>query len=314
MTGFWWFLLGLIGLTLGLHLAARLWYLPAAGRIFSQTPWLPSGWCAPRSDGQPVLFTTADGRRLRGTLLPAAPGQRRGAIACCHEFNADRWNTVSCADALCQHGFDVLLFDFCNHGASDRVVGYDPTPWVTSYEVADVRAAVEYLAGRADAPHGGIGLFGVGRGATAALCAAEHPCVKALVLDSLSPNDLPRWARVVIGWRRRCTFVNVQQAARCVRQPLLMIHGQCDPHVPAERVEGLCGALLAPARLWIVPGAKHNGAVRVAPEAYCRRVAEFFMEHLTSRELPETAPPPPETTPEPDAACSAASSVVRDGR
>jgi pimeloyl-ACP methyl ester carboxylesterase len=311
VTAFFWFLLGLIGLTLGLHLAAKLVYLPATAKIFGQTPWLPSGWREPLEEGQAVELTTADGTHLQGTYLNAVSGQRQGVIACCHEFNGDRWNMLPYANDLRQRGFDIFAFDFRNHGNSDRMPGYEPTPWVTSYEVSDVHAALDYLASRGDAPRQGIGLFGVGRGATAALCAAADPRVAAVAVDGACPtermqivalrdflaNSLPwsgwidrvpdlvfeplaRWARLIIGYRRHCRFVSVLGGARRVTKPTLMIHGQCDPHVPVDLVYSLRDALAGWLDLWVVPCANHNGAIHVAPAEYHERVARFFLEHL----------------------------------
>jgi pimeloyl-ACP methyl ester carboxylesterase len=313
VTGFFWFLLGLIGLTLGLHLAARLFYMPGAAKIFGQTPWLPSDWREPLEEGEAVEVAAAEGMRLRGTYLKTTAALRRGVIVGCHEFNGDRWNMLSYTDGLRRRGFDLFLFDFRNHGASDRTAGYEPTPWATTYEVADIRAVLDYLASRDDAPPQGVGLLGVGRGAMAALCVADDPRVKALVVDGVYPTEriqihslrmilarsipwsgwlfrvpeivlepLARWVRLIVGWRRHCRFVSVQQAARRVRLPVLMIHGQCDPHVAVDLVFGLRDAMPAPARLWIVAGAKHTASIRVAADEYHQRVGQFFEEHLAT--------------------------------
>jgi len=323
VTGFFWFLFGLIGLTLGLHLAARLCYMPTAAKVFGQTPWLPSGWREPLQEGETVELTTADGARLCGTYLATTARERLGVVACCHEFNGDRWNMLPYADDLRRRGFDIFLFDFRNHGASDRTAGYEPTPWVTTYEVADIHAVLDYLTQRADAPQQGIGLFGVGRGSMAALCAAGDPRVKALIVDGVYPTEriqihalrmilarsmpwsgwlfrlpeialepLARWVRLIVGWRRHCRFVSVQQAARRVHLPVLMIHGQCDPHVAVDLVFDLRDAMPTPAKLWIVAGAKYNGSLRVAPEEYHQRVFAFFQEHLASTMACDPAHPP----------------------
>jgi len=313
VTGFFWFLFGLVGLTLGLHLASRLLYVPAAAKMFGQTPWLPSGWREPLEEGERVEVTAVDGIRLRGSYLKTTAPQRLGVVACCHEFNGDRWNMFPYADGLRRRGFDVFLFDFRNHGASDRIAGYEPTPWVTTYEVNDVRAVIDYLASREDASRQGVGLFGVGKGATVALCVADDPRVRALVVDGACPIEriqihslrmilarsmpwsgwlfrlpeilwepLARWVRLIVGWRRHCRFVSVQQAVRRVRLPVLMIHGQCDPHVAIDLVFDLRDAMPTPAKLWVVAGAKHNGAIHVAAEEYHQRVLEFFREHLAT--------------------------------
>lgn len=314
MIALFWLPLGLITLTLLLHVLARLLYVPATARMLGQTPWLPAERHEPLGEGEAVELTTGDGVRLRGTFLPTTGPRRQGAIACCHEFNGDRWNMVPYVEDLRRRGLDVLAFDFRNHGTSGRTPGYEPTPWVTSYDVADVRAAIDYLDSRHDALPQGVGLFGVGKGGTAALCAAAaDPRVCSVVVESLCPTrrmqihhtrrildhylgrarrlfPMPNWVlglfgawgRLVIGWRYRCRFVDVDRATRCVRQPVLLIHGERDACVPLHLVRSICGSMPADASLWVVPLARHNRAARVASAEYRRRIAAFFAKHLAA--------------------------------
>ena len=315
MTGFFWFLLGLTGLTLTLHVVARLLYVSVGARMFGQVPWLPSQWREPLCEGETVHLAAADGTRLEGTYLPTTAPQRHGTVACCHELNGDRWNTIPFVAGLRRRGFDVFCFDFRNHGNSDRTPGYEPTPWVTTYETADVRAVIDYLASRPDARGQGIGLFGLSKGGTAALAAAaDDPRVRAVVVDGVCPTErlqvhwtrelladhgpvvarllgltdllvrpLGAWARLVVGWRRNCRFVNVEQAARQASAPVLMIHGGADSHVPVELARELKQVMPPQTSLWIVPWAKHAGAVEIAGEEYHERIARFFLEHLASK-------------------------------
>ena len=140
-----------------------------------------------------------------------------------------------------------------------QAAGYRPTPWLTRHELADVQAAIDYLCDRPDADPHGIGIFGISRGGNAALCvAAGDPRVRAIVTDGAFPLDatirhyirrfmriyvriplvdhLPdvclisycAWAKLLIGLKRRCRFISVEQACRHVRQPVFMIHGERD--------------------------------------------------------------------------------------
>jgi pimeloyl-ACP methyl ester carboxylesterase len=315
VAGFFGFLLGLTGLTLTLHLVARLLYLSAGARMFGQVPWLPSQWSAPLAEGATVRLAAADGTRLEGTYFRSTAPQRQGTIACCHELNGDRWNMLPFVGGLRRRGFDVFSFDFRNHGASDRTPGYEPTPWVTTYDTADVRAVTDYLASRPDACGQGIGLFGLSKGGTAALAAAAaDPRVRAVVVEGVCPTErlqvhwthemladhgpvlarllgltgllvgpLGAWTRLVVGWRRHCRFVSVEQAARQANSPVLLIHGGGDSHVPVELVCELKQAMPPRTTLWIVPWAKHSGALEIAGEEYHERIARFFLDHLPSK-------------------------------
>lgn len=311
-----WLVVALIGLILVGHVVAWLLYVPPAARVFSQTLWLPAKWRGPPGDGQGemVTLTTEDGVRLEGTYLPATASRRKGVIAFCHELNGDRWAAVPYTEDLRLQGYDIFTFDFRNHGASDSVAGYQPMPWVTTYDLADLRSALDYLGSRSDADPRGVGVIGVSKGGTVALCAAaENPRVRALVVDGTCPTErmqiyylrrfmgnylsypwllswLPdlslrttnAWTRFVVQRQRNCRFLSVDQAARRVRQPVMLIHGQRDPYIPVEVVRALRKCMSNHARLWVIPEAKHNGAIAVATAAYHRRVARFFNQHLAA--------------------------------
>jgi pimeloyl-ACP methyl ester carboxylesterase len=267
----------------------------------------------PVSGGEECLFRTADGLTLQGAYFATPASERLGVIAFCHELTSDRWSAMRYLSDLRERGFDVFTFDFRNHGQSDRQPGYEPMPWVTQYELNDVQAAVDYLASREDADPQGIGLLGVSRGAAAALCAASvEPRIRCVVTDGAFPLEemqlhymrrymeiyLPRltwllakvpdhslatfcrWARFIVGLRRRCRFLHVTQMTRRVRQPVFMIHGQRDTYVPLEVVHELRASLGRKPRLWVVPDAKHNRSIDVATYRYRSRVARFFLQHL----------------------------------
>jgi len=305
-------LLGVVGLTFLLHLAAQFFRKPVASRLFGEMPWLPAEWSGPAAEGENVRFSTPDGVRLQGTYLKTMGARRRGVIAFCHELNGDRWSALRYTADLRRRGFDIFTFDFRNHGGSDRVAGYEPMPWVTINELYDVRGAIDYLCSRGDADTAGIGLMGISRGGTAALCAAaEDLRVRVLAVDGAVPTEqvqlcrargalahvlrplrlsaiLPdamlrtpgAWLMRFIGWRGHCPLLDVDEAARRVRQPVLLIHGRHDAHVPLEAVVSLRSLMPRQTRLWVVPHACHTRAITTAPEEYRRRLARFFCRTL----------------------------------
>ncbi|MBN2474975.1 MAG: alpha/beta fold hydrolase [Pirellulales bacterium] len=319
-----WIVLGLIALAVVGHVLAWLLYVPVAVRVFGETPWLPAQWQEPLGEGEHVNFYTQDGARLEGTYLRTTAAARKGVVAFCHQLNGDRWATVPYTEDLRRQGFDIFTFDFRNHGGSDRVADWEPMPWVTVQDLTDVQAAIDYVCGRSDADPRGIGLIGVSKGATVALCAAASDTrVRTLVLDGPCPTErmqlhyvrrfmqiyvaypwlvsrLPdlslrstnAWTKFVVQRQRHCRFVNVDQAARQVRQPVMMIHGQRDAHVPVEVARGLRNSMPNCTRLWVVPNAKHNGGIMVARNTYHRRIARFFERHLAVPTVAEQSPQP----------------------
>ncbi|MBN2291642.1 MAG: alpha/beta fold hydrolase [Pirellulales bacterium] len=296
------------------HIVAWILYVPLAVRVFGETPWLPAPWREPLDDGQSVEFPTDDGLKLSGTYLPSFQESRKGVILFCHELNGDRWSCTPYVEDLRQQGYDIFSFDFRNHGTSGRSVDYEPLPWVTTFELADVRAAIDYLSSRPDADPDGIGLFGISKGGTVALCATAYdPRVRALIVDGACPTErmqiyyvrrfakifasfpwlltrLPdislrstnAWTRLVLSRRRKCRFVNVDAAARKIRQPVLMIHGRRDNHIPLKIVQDLRSTMSRRTKLWAISDAKHNGSISVARDTYHRRIARFFQHNLRS--------------------------------
>jgi dipeptidyl aminopeptidase/acylaminoacyl peptidase len=189
---------------------------------------------------------------------------------------------------------------------------------LTRYELEDVLAAVDYLSGRDDADSQGVGLLGVSRGGTAALCAAGlDGRIRAVATDGAFPleemqlhymrrymeiylryswllSKLPdvtlftfcRWGRYFVGLRRRCQFVHVTQLTRKIRQPVFMIHGERDAYVPLEVAHLLRASISRRTRLWVAPGAKHNRAIDVCRQQYQRRIGRFFQSHLGAERVP----------------------------
>jgi fermentation-respiration switch protein FrsA (DUF1100 family) len=64
--------------------------------------------------------------------------------------------------------------------------------------------------------------------------------------------------------------------------PWLMIHGVLDTYIKPEMARTLFKMCNSPKKLWVVPGARHNMAIQVAPEEYKNRVLSFFDSYLAS--------------------------------
>lgn len=312
-------LLALLAVVLGL-----VWviYVPVVARALLHMPWLAADHQPALEEGELCRFVTADEVTLVGSYLRTTAARRLGVICGCHELTGDRWSIFPYARALRERGFDVFCFDFRNHGESDSTAHYAPLPWLSRYELLDVRAALDYLASRDDADPRGVGLLGVSRGGVAALCGASRDRrVRAIVTDGAFPTAamqvhymrrymsiftlyarffalLPDWVLALLAsqgrWlverRRRVKFAPVELSLRRLHQPVLLIHGELDPFVPLEVIDSLARLLPWRTRRWIVPGARHNGALEAARTEYERRVARFFLKHLAAgrRQAPQS--------------------------
>lgn len=135
--------------------------------------------------GEDVRFESTGKITLRGKFLSKKNEQDNGTIIFCHELNGTSLNIGPYVKSLTESGFNILTFDFRNHGSSDSSHYGQPSPWVTTTDLDDVKSAVSYLRSRQDIDPNEIGVFGLGKGATVALCLAGlDNKVKSVVLDA----------------------------------------------------------------------------------------------------------------------------------
>jgi dipeptidyl aminopeptidase/acylaminoacyl peptidase len=294
-------------------------YQDTVVRIFQEKPLfvIPRG--QPLAKAEDVTFPTADGLMLHGCYVATAR-PRRGVILFGLEFGSNRWSCQPYCDHLVEAGFDVFAFESRNQGDSASLPSYDPLQWVTDYEVRDTHAALAYLKARPDADPRGVGFFGISKGAGAGLlAAASDPYVRCFVTDGMFATYttvvpymrqwcsiyiqgfvlrglLPSWYFGIVGLaslrqierERRCHFPHLERALpRLATRPLLMIHGEADNYIRQEMAEALFAHARTPKEFWLVPGAKHNGALHVCGDEYRKRVLTFFEQHLADKAVQE---------------------------
>lgn len=288
----------------------HLRYVRYIVRIFEEKPLFFPLRAKPADDAEDVRFPTADGLSLAGSYFRTTAARRLGVVVFCHEYLGDRWSALAYIGHLRDLGFDLFSFDFRNHGQSDAEPKYQPLQWLTAHELSDLRAALKYVQGRPDADPAGVGLFGVSRGGSAALCVGGKDAgVWGVATDGAFPTHgtmlayILRWAEIYVSaktiWRHlpvqayqflawssrkriqgrlNCRFPNVERAtARLAPRPLLMIHGEKDSYIGPDIARGLFAAAGEPKELWIVPKAKHNRCREVAQAEYPDRVASYFL-------------------------------------
>lgn len=271
-----------------------------------------------RIEGERVVFRAFDNLNLCGMFLSGAHGGvPKGMVIFAHEFSSDMYSCARYCRPLLAAGYDVFSFDFRGHGESSCEPAYQPRQWATEREVNDMLGAIAYIEDwleQRDRPLR-IGLFGISRGAGAAILAAQNnSAVAAIIVDGAFSSDttlehlMKRWAYIFAKvrfvyenhppqfWRflrwllfceckkkLNCSFPSVWKALQRMdpSRSMLFIHGERDSYIPVEQSQMLHD--VSPARhksLWIVPGAKHNQSVITRPEYYAKRTVEFFDEHL----------------------------------
>ena len=282
-----------------------------------------------RLHGELVRFRSFDGVSLRGMhLRPPNHNEYKGTILFCHEYGSDMYSCARYARPLIEAGFDVFTFDYRGHGDSSNRGRYKPLQWPSDKELEDTLGALAYVeanlvaAGRpAD-----VGLFGISRGAGAALLAAcSTPTVKAVLCDGAFSTDLTiisfmkRWARIFarvklvyenhsekfwqfLFWllmrfaqpKLACRYPSIRKATRELRDcPILFVYGQKDSYIREDQTRFLYAEASSPKYLWIVPEAKHNQAAIIEPVEYAARAVEFFRKHLAHEPIGRIEVTPP---------------------
>ncbi len=132
------------------------------------------------ASGRPVTFPSLDGTALAGEFYEAS-NRPAPAVVLVHMLTRSRSDWGSLPDRLQEAGITALTVDLRGHGGSSG------SPQALPEMVQDVRAAVQWLAGRPGVRPGSIGLVGASLGASLSLLATvELPSVRSVAL--LSPS------------------------------------------------------------------------------------------------------------------------------
>jgi pimeloyl-ACP methyl ester carboxylesterase len=258
-----WVILGVVLAMLMVDAAIRVFYVRLILPQFETRPPFNVIPFPADPDAERVATVTDDGVTLRGRLLHGSEPQPRGLILFCPEVDGNHCSAAFYCAGLLEAGFDVLSFDFRGQGDSDTVPGYKPIHWPTTAELRDVRAALQYIAERADLCGLPLGILGISRGSLIGLiAAAEHPQVRAVcgegtyTVDSLFEHFGKRWAKIYLPawampllpmwhlrttlklarwtseWRRGVRYATVERYLPQLKdRPVLLVAGARDNYV-----------------------------------------------------------------------------------
>ncbi len=236
-----------------------------------------------------AVFTTRDGERLSGWLVPA--DKSAPAIVLLHGYRGTRLQMVRRAKWFRSLGYAVLLYDAraCGESTGDSITfGYR--------ERADLLAAIDLLRQRG---HARIACLGVSQGGATILYAAKDlGDVRCVICESTYDDmtnavdrrsrrytGLPGWltGSLLVPFAEHRLDLSINELKPIdhiaeLRCPLLMISGDQDDRTWLADTERLFEAAREPKELWMVEGAKHEDLFRFP--GYEERVAQFLKRHL----------------------------------
>lgn len=247
-----------------------------------------------------ISISAADGAVLKGWFVepPTTNGE---AVVLLHGITDNRLGISGFGDYFLAHGYSVLLPDSRAHGESGGAIAT-----YGILERDDVRRWVDWVRQRAP---GCTYLLGESMGAaigleatavTPRLCAAAVESPYATFRDISYDRLAWRTHLAPLFWRTlgrpaieaailyagarydvNLPQADPEQAVRHSQVPILLIAGTADHNIPAHHAQELERACPGHCSLWIVPGADHGGASRIAPLEFWQRVPKWFESHGT---------------------------------
>lgn len=231
-----------------------------------------------------VEFTSSDGLLIKGWFIPGAskktvvighpwPFNRHGfepenqGIIKLFKVRVDMLKT---AKAFHQEGYSILMFDFRNHGESERGI-----TGIGVNEYQDALGALSYLETREDIDISHIGMVGfcmAGNAFMRLVTKSSIPkCLIAIQPVSIAISTKRFLQRLtgssiasVIVWlmSKMCQLqggysfeeMSPLRVAPSIETPTLYIQAEGDPWGTVEDVRSFCDATPAPKELWIIEG------------------------------------------------------------
>lgn len=257
------------------------------------------------SDYETVSFPAREDAEvtISGWFVPGeSESDSRPVVIVVHGLNGCKQDptVLLTAGMLVKDGFDVLLMDLRNHGASTVIDGRFAAGVL---EYRDVLGAWDYLRERGYAAES-IGLVGHSLGAATVLVAAgEEPGIQATWADSSFSNlyttivaELDRFgfpdffanSAILMGRVIGGVDISARSPLQAVEKigdrAVYLTHGTADERlsvVYSEELDAEFEAQGGDSELWIVPDMAHVEAIYGFRDEYRERMISFFRENLS---------------------------------
>ena len=260
-------------------------------------------------DYEEVTLHTADQYTLSGWYVAASPdsSSRSTGVILVHGGGRDRRAFLRHVRMFHAEGFEVLLFDFREHGMSQGT-GKGFTYGVK--ERYDVCTAARYLRERCGLRT--LVAIGTSVGGSACIMAAaidsnidiviaENPITTVGYLQQRHINHIMggymthtwlsqffftifhRLCRLWLNYRvgnvpsKKCQALHT--ISRIAPRPIFLMHGTADEVVPVEHSQTLFDLAHEPKELWVAPDGFHCGLYDMFPKEFRERVVNFIRRH-----------------------------------
>jgi len=227
-----------------------------------------------------LFFENTKGNRLCGILANPTSNKDRPIMILCHGFSTskDSYTYVRLEEILNGKGISTFRFDFFAHGESEG----EFEDITISEAVDDILNAIKFMK---ESGYSKIGLVGSSFGGIASVIVASKTddlfilALKSPVSDDLgklvaqeSKQEIKTWKEKGFiyytssdgrGLKLNYSFfeddkkINGYEAAKKIKIPALIVHGDNDEAVPIEQSKKIVG-LMENSRLEIIEGADHR--------------------------------------------------------
>lgn len=229
-------------------------------------------WVTPEDAEIPyedVYFKTED--RLELNAWYVKNGKQNPTLLFCHGNAGNISNRVTHIRLLREIGLNIFIFDYRGYGNSQGEVSEEGI-------YKDVWAAYQYLKLRSDLNPKKIFPFGESMGGAVAIdLACKYPF--PLVIVQSVTTSIQALFKGEKGSLFRGMFDSLSKI-KCLKSPLLLIHGDKDEMVPYKLGRELFMAANRPKEFYRIKGAGHNNTFDIAGDEYFQRIKRFALKYL----------------------------------
>jgi fermentation-respiration switch protein FrsA (DUF1100 family) len=246
---------------------SRLIYFPGAERRLTSPP------AALNLAIERAEFSSEDGVRLVGWIMPAATGTTGFWLLVCHgnAGNLSQFDRPAHYAALRELGLNLFAFDYRGYGES----GGTPSEHGL-YRDAD--AAYRYLREERGVPADRIIVFGHSLGSAVAIDLASRTQTAGLIVEggliSVVQRGQELYPFIPVRWIARTRFSSIDKIP-LVTAPKLFLHAVADEVIPLSHGRRLFQAAAEPKRLVELAGT-HSDAFAVDSSRYFGSIAGFM--------------------------------------